>query len=73
MTIQSPLAVYTGLDGRYQIQDVGGTSYKVVFQPTDPTDAQQWYWNKPTLKSANRIRVNYGTRVPNIDVALQRA
>jgi 5-hydroxyisourate hydrolase-like protein (transthyretin family) len=72
MNIQSPLAVYTGPDGRYQIQDVGGTSYKVVFQPTDPTYAQQWYRNKPTLKSANRIRVDYATTTPNIDVALQR-
>lgn len=73
MSVQPPWAVYTGLDGRYQIQAVGGTSYKVVFQPTDPTYAPQWYRNKPTLKSANRIRVDYGTTVPNIDVALQRA
>jgi hypothetical protein len=73
MTIQPSLPVYSGLDGRYQIQAVGGTAYKVVFEPTDPVYVQQWYRNKPTLKSANRIRVDYGNTVPTIDAALQRA
>jgi len=73
MTIEPSLAVYSGLDGRYQIQAVGGTSYKVVFQPPDGTYQQQWYRNKPTLKSANRSRVDYGETVPHVDAALRRA
>jgi hypothetical protein len=73
MTVLEAEPVYTGLDGRYQIHALGGTSYKAIFQPTDPTYAPQWYRNKSALKSANRIRVDYGTTVPNIDVALQRS
>ena len=63
----------TGLDGRYEINAVGGSSYKVQFQPTDPNYLAQWYRNKPTEKSANRIRVEYGQTVPNINAALRLA
>jgi hypothetical protein len=60
----------TGINGRYEINAVGGSSYKVQFQPTDPSYLMQWYRNKPNQKSANRIRVDYGQTVSNINAAL---
>jgi Carboxypeptidase regulatory-like domain len=63
----------TGIDGRYEINAVGGSSYKVQFQPTDSAYVTQWYRNKPSQKSANRVRVEYGQRVDKIDAALRRA
>jgi Carboxypeptidase regulatory-like domain len=63
----------TGVNGRYELNAVGGSSYKVQFQPTDPTYLSQWYRNKTSEKSANRIRVQYGQTVPGIDAALHPA
>jgi hypothetical protein len=63
----------TGVNGRYELNAVGGSSYKVQFQPTDPTYLSQWYRNKTSEKSANRIRVQYGETVSSIDVALHPA
>jgi hypothetical protein len=63
----------TGVSGRYEVNSVGGSSYKLQFQPTDPAYLGQWYRDKPTQKAANRIRVQYGQTVSGVDVALHRA
>jgi 5-hydroxyisourate hydrolase-like protein (transthyretin family) len=60
-------------DGHYRINAVGGSTYKVYFSSFDPAYLIQWYRNKATLKSANRIRVEYGQTVANIDAAMVRA
>lgn len=61
----------TGLDGHYEVNGVGGSAYKVLFEPFDPAYRSQWYRNKLTQKSANRIRVAYGQTVTGIDAAMQ--
>jgi hypothetical protein len=66
-----PFPQCTGADGRYEINGVGGSSYKVQFQPTDPDHLMQWYKNRPDQQSANRIRVAFGQTVDNVNAALQ--
>ena len=63
----------TGTDGSYRVNAVGGTFYKLQFQPTDPAYLAQWYRDKTNEQSANKIRVPYNQTVPHIDVALHRA
>jgi hypothetical protein len=69
--VEAPFPQCTGADGRYEINGVGGSSYKVQFQPTDPDHLMQWYKNKPDQQSANRIRVAYEQQVGNVNAALR--
>ncbi len=62
----------TDLDGHYTINAVGGSWYKVYFSSFDDTYALQWYRNKTTLRSANRIRVDYLRTVSGINAAMRR-
>ncbi len=71
--LEPPFFQCSALDGRYEVNAVGGSSYKILFTSFDASYLMQWYRNKPNEKSANRIRVAYGQTVAGIDAAMVRA